>query len=72
MNYPGPVDVELDGRRYRITYYTNGEVSDVYVCDVRTRERGQPRGAWKLDGMRHLPKTGPKALAVLAASAAPK
>lgn len=63
---PAPVDVHLDGRRYRVTYYSNGDVSDVFVCDVRMRERGQPRGAWMLDGMRRLRKTGPTARAVLA------
>jgi len=66
---PQPIDVLIDGRRYRVTYYSNGDLSDVFVCDVRTRERGQPRGAWALDGMRRLPKSGPKARAVLAAVA---
>lgn len=49
-----------------MTYYSNGQVSEVLVCDVRTRERGQQRGAWALDGMRRLRKSGPTARAVLA------
>lgn len=69
LNVPAHKDVQIDGRRYRVTYYSNGEVSDVLVCDVRTRERGQPRGAWALDGVRRLPKTGQRAKAVLAAVA---
>ena len=63
------LDVYIDGRRYRVTYYSNGDVSDVFVCDVRTRERGQPKGAWALDGMRRLRKASPKAQAVLKAVA---
>ncbi len=59
-------DVQLNGRRYRVTYYSDGQVSDVLICDVRTRERGQPRGAWALDGVRRLRKSGPTAQAVLA------
>ena len=58
-------EVTISGRRYRVMYYSDGSVSDVFVCDVRTRERGQPLGAWALDGMRRLPKSGAKAKAVL-------
>lgn len=61
-----PVDVALNGRRYRIRYYSNGDVSGVYTCGVRTRERGQPKGAWNLEGERAVPKDGPTYRAALA------
>jgi hypothetical protein len=58
-------DVVLRGRTYRVHYYSNGEVSDVCICGIRTRERGQPKGAWNLDGERRLNKKGLTAQEVL-------
>lgn len=61
--------VEFNGREYRVLYYSDGDVEDVYVCNVRTRTRGQPKGSWELDGRRRIPMHGPTAKAVLAALA---
>lgn len=62
------VEVTLSGRKYRVYYGADGNAREVRVCDVRMRERGQPKGAWVLDGEKRVPKNGPTWRAAIAAA----
>jgi len=61
-------EVTLHDRTYRVYYNADGIPWEVRVCGVRMRERGQPKGAWVLDGERRIPKNGPTWRAAIAAA----